>query len=527
MASLFSSLNPVPSLAPYTGPHSVGTVDIEILAHSLAASPAPDPAITTVAFRLFYPCEGSKKHETPPYWIPNPQSAYVAAFARFLGAGSAFASVFAQFSRLIYHTKIPALRNAQLSKAPTSNQRWPCLIFSHGLGGSRNGYSQIAGLLASHGLVVIAAEHRDGSAPISFFHKSTEGAIEYKSISHQVSQEVLDARDAQLRVRMWELNLIYEAMVKIDKGNIPAQIASDGGSLNMFASSLNIHEPGRVAFAGHSFGAATALQFVKSVFYRQFAPKGSPSRTLFNPSETAPIAKQITSSTTLALLDLWSLPLASTSVDWLQRKPLPCYTQGGPGGSIVIAILSEAFFKWKGNLVALKRALSVDPTSEQASTLPGQSPPHIFYPQTSAHLSQSDFGILFPWLIKRFLKAQEPERTLLLNARAILETLRQNGMELSNTTAQEMEESEQRKVGQDESKANGVHANGHVVDETTVPKSTRKGQDWKILQPDGGIRAWIPIALEGEKQVGEGSVAEMDAGTAPSEVVQEVEYKGR
>lgn len=38
------------------------------------------------------------------------------------------------------------------------------MVFSHGLGGSRNSYCHLLGSLASHGVVVVAAEHRDGSA---------------------------------------------------------------------------------------------------------------------------------------------------------------------------------------------------------------------------------------------------------------------------------------------------------------------------------------------------------------------------
>ena len=42
-------------------------------------------------------------------------------------------------------------------------KRWPVVFFSHGLAGSRLSYSQYCGELASHGVVVVALEHRDGS----------------------------------------------------------------------------------------------------------------------------------------------------------------------------------------------------------------------------------------------------------------------------------------------------------------------------------------------------------------------------
>lgn len=49
--------------------------------------------------------------------------------------------------------------------APTQGKKYPLIIFSHGLAGTRNTYSQYCSALASQGYVVLAVEHRDGSAP--------------------------------------------------------------------------------------------------------------------------------------------------------------------------------------------------------------------------------------------------------------------------------------------------------------------------------------------------------------------------
>lgn len=55
---------------------------------------------------------------------------------------------------------------AQVDRVWSGNhdgKRFPVVIFSHGLAGSRLSYSQYCGELASHGVVVVALEHRDGS----------------------------------------------------------------------------------------------------------------------------------------------------------------------------------------------------------------------------------------------------------------------------------------------------------------------------------------------------------------------------
>lgn len=93
--SWFSRFNPTPAFPSYTGPYMVGSVDVEIPAADLdSPSPAPNSSLGTVAFRIFYPCEPSS-HERPVKWIPDPQRGYVSAYARFLGANSAFSDIFA------------------------------------------------------------------------------------------------------------------------------------------------------------------------------------------------------------------------------------------------------------------------------------------------------------------------------------------------------------------------------------------------------------------------------------------------
>ena len=87
--SFISGLNPTPSFPSYSGPYPVGTIDCEVPASEvLSPSPAPDPSITTVSFRIFYPCNPPQQGPKSVYWLPDPQRQYLKAYAQFLGASS-------------------------------------------------------------------------------------------------------------------------------------------------------------------------------------------------------------------------------------------------------------------------------------------------------------------------------------------------------------------------------------------------------------------------------------------------------
>ncbi|KAK3116933.1 hypothetical protein LTR53_002156 [Teratosphaeriaceae sp. CCFEE 6253] len=508
MASLFSRLNPLKTFPEYCGPYSVGTVDVEIPVSELPSpADAPEDAQPTVAFRIFYPCDKPAKHEAdrPVRWIPQPQKATVSAFAKFLGAKERMASVISYLPQQLYWIRLPAHRNAKLREPQTSNGKWPVTVFSHGLAGSRNAYSQICGDLAANGMVVIALDHRDGSSPIQYVRATSKtGAhtVGPVKISHSpVTKEVYEARDKQLRIRLWEISLAYEALVKIDKGDKVENLDDNTSRLRsersevllQFSDMLDIHRPGRVTWAGHSFGAATSVQLLKSIFYYKDRT-ASDGRPLISPHADAAIIPQIAPESPALLLDMWGLTLKSPAQAYLWERPMPSYAVGGPNGSNILGILSEAFHNWTDNLNLNKAAIEKPSLSRRPSVAPrltrdkGQllpqwarlrapSPasdsgyassaarsthqitrhssrstglseasgsklsqhssrertpgPHLFYIEGSQHFNQSDFGILFPWIAARVTKAQDPAGILELNTRAMVQVLRESGIEIA------------------------------------------------------------------------------------------------
>lgn len=63
------------------------------------------------------------------------------------------------------------LRNVDVkSDATLGRGTLPIVIFTHGMAGMSQSYSNLLGSIASHGYVVAAIEHRDGSGPGTIVH---------------------------------------------------------------------------------------------------------------------------------------------------------------------------------------------------------------------------------------------------------------------------------------------------------------------------------------------------------------------
>jgi platelet-activating factor acetylhydrolase len=408
---------------------------------------------------------------------------------------------------------MPVHQNAEVLAPPPKSDRWPVMMFSHGLGGTRNAYSHICGSLASHGIVVVAADHRDGSAPLSIHHtpeeKQKTKRVEYRSIAHSASTEVYEARDEQLKIRLWELGMAHDALLKIDEGRQLKNVAQDQPKgktmLNMFSNLLNVHEPGAISYAGHSFGACTMIQFVKSVYHRPQTQIPS-YKPLYTPSEDSSLVHQITPQNPVTLLDLWTLPIQSPATSWLRSHPMPCY-DSPTGGRNLLAIASEGFYKWSSNFRETKHILA-KPTSSRSSKYANQPGPHIFYPIASAHLSQSDFGILFPWVTTKVFGAKEPERVLKLNTRAILQVLRENGTRVANTSPEDLELEPSA----------GPAKSWNLVNDTTI-----------LAREKDSVRGWVNVGGDGESKETVGTPLERvgSKGTGPGEAMVEGEALGQ
>ncbi|KJZ74494.1 hypothetical protein HIM_06090 [Hirsutella minnesotensis 3608] len=540
MASFLSGMSPIPAFPEYTGPYKVGTVDVEIPVTELnAPSPAPADAadISTVLFRVFYPAVPESK-EKRINWLPHPQRHHVSAYSKFMGIGSTLADFISFFPRHLFYTSIPASKNAKLLQPETESRRWPTMFFSHGLGGSRNSYSYIAGSLASHGVVVVCPEHRDGSAVLSmvrhsdaphkFLGHNARDEIPYQRISHDVCPETYEKREAQLRIRLWELGLIHDAVLAMDGGRDLPNWNRSTPSLSQFAGRLDVQEPGRIIFGGHSFGATTTVQFLKSTYYASRSDVAAMAKPLFTPAADSSIRKQVTEKTVTMLLDMWCLPFMAPNSAPLYKLPLPAYDDipTAPGGTAILAVESEAFYKWTEHLNVKARLLSPNPTASVVSTHAFERPasgvklaePNFFYVVNSAHLSQSDFGVLFPWVTKKIFSADQPERVLRLNLRAQLQLLRSNGVPVARTYSGDLVDGTHVDKADPRRDESSGAADGIDNDEAIFDRSGRSVVDnWKWIDVIGmGASGEAEKGKSVDKQVEEGE-EEMKGELEPSE----------
>ncbi|KAJ4306436.1 hypothetical protein N0V88_001237 [Collariella sp. IMI 366227] len=193
MASFVSSILPVPSLPEYTGPYKVGTVDVEIPVSQLE-SPSPQPEgaseIKTVLFRIFYPAVAESRGSRAS-WLPAPQRLHIGAYAQFLGAGTTLASVLSAVLTFI--------RDPQ-NKHP----------------------------------------------------KARGHMVPYIRLPHDSTPEIWETRNKQLRIRLWELGLILEALTALDRGDSAITTSNLNTStlpaaLTQFTSTLDILTPGRIS----------------------------------------------------------------------------------------------------------------------------------------------------------------------------------------------------------------------------------------------------------------------------------------
>lgn len=346
-----------------------------------------------------------------------------------------------------WYTKLPAYKNTALADhwppwrtAPTddteadgqtgspsdhgpSAPRFPLILFSHGLGGTRTAYSTVCGEFASHGFVVAAVEHRDGSGPRSVVNhpKTDAGSRGHLEPTARIEQKVKDLknnhdlvdfifpradkhdinpghtvdqelRNAQVDLRLAEIHEAYQIMQDISAGD-GAKVAASNvrckGAMGSSKAGLDGIDwsqwRGRllldgVTMIGHSFGATTTVEMLRQTDRHSYITQG-------------------------IVYDIWGMSVRPVSTDSSRRIRVP-----------VLGINSEAFMYWPENFAVAKSVV------EEA--LKHGQPAWLMTVRGTVHISQSDFCILYPHFASVLLKmTMNPIRAVDLNIDASLEFL--------------------------------------------------------------------------------------------------------
>ncbi|XP_043860549.1 platelet-activating factor acetylhydrolase [Dromiciops gliroides] len=201
--------------------------------------------------RLYYPSQDVEYHDT--VWIPNKE--YFLGLSNFLGTHRIMGKFIAYYFGSM---KTPANWNAPLR----TGERYPLIIFSHGLGAFRTIYSAIGVELASHGFIVAAVEHRDKSASATFYFEN-EYAVEtnnkswlpYMRLSLENKEYV--QRHEQVLQRAEECSKALNLILDINGGKTVKNVLDSTFDLQQLKDTI---DKNKIAIMGHSFGGATVIQ---------------------------------------------------------------------------------------------------------------------------------------------------------------------------------------------------------------------------------------------------------------------------
>ncbi|XP_078423306.1 platelet-activating factor acetylhydrolase 2, cytoplasmic-like [Cetorhinus maximus] len=253
-------------LPPAKGPYKVGCTDI-MADHTRQGS----------FFRLYYPCEasGQLKH---PLWIPRYE--YCGGLADYLERNKRWCAPILNLA-FGYH-EVPVGWGAPFKAA----EKYPLIIFSHGLGAFRTVYSTVCNEMASRGFVIAAVEHRDESACATFFFKSSvedfeqpirtttpmeqspeepgsrqasPPALEEEWLTYRklhTAEEDFSLRNKQVHQRVEECSRALNLLTDINDGKLIKNALPGDLDLSVMKGCIDLE---RVAVMGHSFGGATAI----------------------------------------------------------------------------------------------------------------------------------------------------------------------------------------------------------------------------------------------------------------------------
>ncbi|XP_066170769.1 platelet-activating factor acetylhydrolase isoform X1 [Sylvia atricapilla] len=321
------------------GPHSVGCTDL-----------MTENAVEGSFLRLYYPAYDATDIEEAR-WIPDKE--YYQGLSDFL-------NMYRVVGERLFHYYVGSVTcPAKSNAAFKPGEKYPLLVFSHGLGAFRTIYSAICIEMASQGFIVAAVEHRDESASATYYCKrrsvsesqeeSTPNMekewIYYRKL--KTGEEERCLRHKQVQQRAQECIKALNLILKINSGEEVTNVLHSDFDWSSLKDSV---DTSRIAVMGHSFGGATVIES---------------------------LSKEIRFRCGIAL-DVWMLPVGDDIYQNSVQQPL-------------LFINSEKF-QWAENILKIKKLISND-TNKKMITIKG-----------SVHQSFPDFTFVSGGIIARFFK---------------------------------------------------------------------------------------------------------------------------
>ncbi|KAF5287482.1 hypothetical protein FQA39_LY04110 [Lamprigera yunnana] len=324
-----------------------------------------------VFFRLYYPTKANVTENEKSKWLPWFEENYLEGLAKAL-----FLKLFLFKVAKWWYTDGNILMPSLYGEQVNADNKLKCIIFSHGYASNRFFCSIICNELASRGYLVLAMEHRDGSACYTYYYKSKEDAqknnktpIEIKTVKFGAGHYA--ARNAQVKRRHDECNRVLDFLINLNKGEVPHNVMDDCGKNNFtlrdLVGRLDIEN---ITIAGHSFGGATALL-------------------------TLSRRKEIKLG---ILLDAWMFPIKEEE-DLISEVTQP------------LLFVNTQAFHIVPNLKVMQKFLTND--DRQMHTILG-----------TTHEAHCDAGVFMGYWLNLFMKKLEPYLALKLNNALILRFLK-------------------------------------------------------------------------------------------------------
>ncbi|NXW94865.1 PAFA acetylhydrolase, partial [Alopecoenas beccarii] len=338
------------------GPHSVGCTDL-----------MTGDAVEGSFLRLYYPCDATDNEEAA--WIPDKE--YYQGLSDFLNMYRVVGERLFQY--YVGSVTCPAKSNAAFKPG----EKYPLLVFSHGLGAFRviqivmyacvlpecgfdcgTIYSAICIEMASQGFIVAAVEHRDESASATYYCKKKSVSEPEESTSNvekewiyyrklKTGEEERCLRHKQVQQRVQECTKALDLILKINSGEEVTNVLNSNFDWSSLKDSV---DTSRIAVMGHSFGGATVIES---------------------------LSKDIRFRCGISL-DPWMLPVGDDIYQDGVQQPL--------------LIINSEKFQWASNILKMKKLISND-TDKKMITIKG-----------AVHQSFPDFTFVSGDMIGRFFK---------------------------------------------------------------------------------------------------------------------------